>query len=211
MLREDVQINDVTYKWFGAIVLGNIDQWVKGCIENLNQAYGNIVKKESIFLFKLSNQVTYLLAKNDKQSIIKSEFVNIDERGGEIAEIRAGLVYLTSDLNKRFTPQMLNLDQLGALSFRKGCYPGQEIITRIKHLGNPKRRLFRFSAPLTKKPVIGSQLLNSSGTPVGEVVRSVKIDQAKTEFLAVIKIESANKPLHLDNEAEITITKEKLP
>ena len=47
----------------------------------------------------------------------------------------------------RFVAQMLNLDELGAVSFDKGCYPGQEIIARVHNLGGVKRRARRYAAP----------------------------------------------------------------
>ena len=45
-----------------------------------------------------------------------------------------------------FTPHMLNLDLIGAVSFDKGCYPGQEIVARTHYRGATKRRTHRFEA-----------------------------------------------------------------
>ena len=58
------------------------------------------------------------------------------------ALIRAGLPVVGADTRESFIPQMLNLDRLGAVSFTKGCYPGQEIVARTQHLGRIKRRMF---------------------------------------------------------------------
>ena len=49
-----------------------------------------------------------------------------------------------SSQSENYTPHMLNLDLLGAISFDKGCYTGQEIIARTQFLGNSKRRLMRY-------------------------------------------------------------------
>ena len=60
------------------------------------------------------------------------------------AKIRAGIPEILSSQSENYTPHMLNLDLLGAISFDKGCYTGQEVIARTQFLGNSKRRLMRY-------------------------------------------------------------------
>ncbi|MDX1381229.1 MAG: folate-binding protein [Xanthomonadales bacterium] len=55
------------------------------------------------------------------------------------AELRRGVAWLEPATSERFIPQMLGYDRLGAVSFTKGCYPGQEIIARARYLGKVKR------------------------------------------------------------------------
>ena len=59
-------------------------------------------------------------------------------------KIRAGLAEITSENTEKYTPHMLNLDHIGAISFDKGCYTGQEVVARTEHLGQSKRRLMRY-------------------------------------------------------------------
>ena len=54
-------------------------------------------------------------------------------------ELRHGVIWLDPATSERFIPQMLGLDRIGAVSFQKGCYPGQEIIARARYLGQVKR------------------------------------------------------------------------
>jgi folate-binding protein YgfZ len=54
-------------------------------------------------------------------------------------ELEAGVAWLDEDTTEQFLPQMLGHEVIGALSFRKGCYPGQEIIARTRYLGKLKR------------------------------------------------------------------------
>lgn len=54
-------------------------------------------------------------------------------------EIQRGVAWLEPATSERFIPQMLGFDRLGAVSFSKGCYPGQEIIARARYLGRVKR------------------------------------------------------------------------
>jgi hypothetical protein len=55
-------------------------------------------------------------------------------------ELRAGVTWLGPGSSERFIPQMLGCDELGAVSFSKGCYPGQEIVARARYLGSVKRK-----------------------------------------------------------------------
>jgi folate-binding protein YgfZ len=55
-------------------------------------------------------------------------------------EIRNGVTWLGSETTEKFIPQMLGFDQIGAVSYTKGCYPGQEIVARTHYLGKVKRK-----------------------------------------------------------------------
>jgi folate-binding protein YgfZ len=59
-------------------------------------------------------------------------------------KIRAGLADITVESTEKYTPHMLNLDRVGAISFDKGCYTGQEVVARTENLGQSKRRLMRY-------------------------------------------------------------------
>jgi folate-binding protein YgfZ len=62
------------------------------------------------------------------------------------ALIEAGIPVIDESNTEAFTPHMLNLDKLGAISFEKGCYTGQEVVARTEHLGKSKRRMMRYEA-----------------------------------------------------------------
>ena len=109
-----------------------------------------------------------------------------------LAEIRLGIPAITRALAEHFVAQMLNLDALDAISFDKGCYPGQEIIARVRNLGGVKRRARRYGSP-AEPPAVGAALL-ANGTQVGEVVRSAPA-RFGSELLAVIEHDAADKPL----------------
>jgi len=109
-----------------------------------------------------------------------------------LAEIRLGIPTITSSVADRFVAQMLNLDELGAISFDKGCYPGQEIIARIHNLGGVKRRARRYATPVAP-PALGTPVL-AAGSQVGEVVRSAEA-RLGCEVLAVVEHAAAGSPL----------------
>ena len=59
----------------------------------------------------------------------------------ELASIRAGVPTITAATQEAFVPQMANFDLVGGVSFKKGCYPGQEIVARTQYRGGLKRRM----------------------------------------------------------------------
>jgi tRNA-modifying protein YgfZ len=83
----------------------------------------------------------------------------------ELAEIQAGIPEVYPQTSGQFVAQMLNLDKIGAVSFTKGCYPGQEIVARTHHLGRVKRRARLFRAA-GAPPVPGESLADTAGTVV---------------------------------------------
>ncbi|WOG25580.1 hypothetical protein [Endozoicomonas sp. 8E] len=97
---------------------------------------------------------------------------------------------LSPETANNYIPQHLNLPSLKSVSFRKGCYTGQEIVARMQNLGQLKSRCHRLSSDqqLTLEP--DTRLFNSAGKAIGEVIESVQTGQG-TELLAVIRVESA--------------------
>lgn len=55
-------------------------------------------------------------------------------------ELKNGITWLNEGSVEKFIPQMLGFDAIGAVSFKKGCYPGQEIVARARYLGKVKRK-----------------------------------------------------------------------
>ncbi len=89
------------------------------------------------------------------------------------AKIRAGLPEITEQHSEKYTPHMLNLDLLGAISFDKGCYTGQEVVARTQNLGKSKRRLMRYRTDATL--TIGDSL-SDGDRYVGEVINVIGND-----------------------------------
>lgn len=89
-----------------------------------------------------------------------------------------------------FTPHMLNLDLIGAISFDKGCYPGQEIVARTHYRGATKRRTHRFEAA---RPVSVGARVSDGERDIGEVLNAIG-----TDLLAVIPSDKADEALRVD-------------
>lgn len=122
------------------------------------------------------------------------------EAAWRLLEIRAGLPEIYAATQEAFVPQMVNLQYIGGLSFKKGCYPGQEIVARMQYLGKLKRRMFLAHADTDTAPSAGTPLYaegSESGQGVGKVVQAEALPDGGTDLLAVIEIASAEGALRL--------------
>lgn len=106
-----------------------------------------------------------------------------------LCDLRSGIAWLKPQTSARFLPQSLGLEERGGLSYRKGCYPGQEIIARVHYLGKAKERLSAFRHPHSVKAQADS-LVDDDGKTVGHVLDTVS-DHGSTAGLAVIASELA--------------------
>jgi folate-binding protein YgfZ len=85
-------------------------------------------------------------------------------------EVLAGIPRIVAGTAERFVPQMLNFESVDGVNFRKGCYPGQEVVARSQYLGKLKRRMFAAHGS-GEPPAPGSDVLPAAGgEPCGQVV-----------------------------------------
>ena len=63
-------------------------------------------------------------------------------------EVESGIPLIEAATVDRFVPQMINFETVGGVDFRKGCYPGQEVVARSQYRGTIKRRMRLFDAPV---------------------------------------------------------------
>ncbi|HSX70421.1 MAG TPA: folate-binding protein YgfZ, partial [Pseudomonas sp.] len=86
-----------------------------------------------------------------------------------LGQVRAGIGQVFGATRELFIPQMINLQAVGGVSFKKGCYTGQEIVARMQYLGKLKRRLQRLSLAQGEVPEPGVELFSPvHGSSVGE-------------------------------------------
>lgn len=85
-------------------------------------------------------------------------------------EARSGVVRIVSATAEQFVPQMVNLELVGGVDFKKGCYPGQEVVARSQYRGTLKRRAHVFESTKPVQP--GTEVFHSAdpGQPAGMVV-----------------------------------------
>jgi folate-binding protein YgfZ len=93
-----------------------------------------------------------------------------------------------------FIPQMLNLDYLNAISFKKGCYTGQEIVARMKYLGTLKRRMYRVAITDAASLCTGMPCcFPGTEQSVGSVISAAYAGNDTHQLLLVLTDDAANK------------------
>ena len=116
---------------------------------------------------------------------------------------------------EKFLPQSLNLDLIGAVSFKKGCYPGQEIVARIRYRGKPKQRMIAAQLPASFEGMIGDEidLGDDSGSRKATIVcRTYDSIQDHILMLATVPISALDSNLAQHAIADrISITPIDLP
>ena len=107
-------------------------------------------------------------------------------------DIEAVIPELLPEATEQYIPQHLNLPTLEAVSFRKGCYTGQEIVARMQNLGQLKSRTYHLTANTAIDLPANTKLVNAAGKNIGEVLYAVTpVDTSQTELLAVIRVDAA--------------------
>jgi len=103
------------------------------------------------------------------------------------AEARAGVAWVRHATVEAFVPQMINFELLGGVSFKKGCYPGQEIVARSQYRGTLKRRLQVFETD--GAAAVGQEIFHSGDPeqPAG-VVAGSGAHGGRTVLTAEIKL-----------------------
>jgi folate-binding protein YgfZ len=105
-------------------------------------------------------------------------------------DVAAGIPWIVEATREAFVPQMVNFDRIGGVSFDKGCYPGQEVVARVRHLGKVRRRLYRVRADCPIRP--GMPVF--SATPkqaCGQIAGAARAPGGGYDALAVILEDAA--------------------
>jgi folate-binding protein YgfZ len=94
-------------------------------------------------------------------------------------EVLSGIARINAANQELFVPQMVNFELVEGVSFRKGCYPGQEVVARSQYLGKLKRRMFLgLGSGAVPLPGVDVSRL-SGGEPVGQVVLAAPLSDGR--------------------------------
>lgn len=122
-----------------------------------------------------------------------------DEAAWTAACIDAGIASIRAATREQVIPQMIGLEQLGGLDFRKGCYPGQEIVARLHYKGSLKQRMFRVDlGGHAARP--GQPLAGADGSDSGLV-----LDASADQALVLARVAHAGQAVRLDDTDEVTL------
>ena len=120
------------------------------------------------------------------------------------SELSHGVAWLDTNTTEKFIPQMLGYDQIGAVSFTKGCYPGQEIVARTHYLGKVKRKPLLVT--IMDQPVMESgsrvQIQYEAETVDGTLVDTAPEGTENTLMFIITRVEDEKKPVSISHESQ---------
>jgi tRNA-modifying protein YgfZ len=105
-------------------------------------------------------------------------------------QVQSAVARITAPTVEQFVPQMVNFEAVGGVNFKKGCYPGQEVVARSQYRGTLKRRMLPVHgpAPLT----VGQDVYNSDDAeqPAGMVVLSAAAPNGGHDALVELRLQA---------------------
>ena len=127
-------------------------------------------------------------------------------------DVRSGIITIEAATVDRFVPQMVNFELVGGVDFRKGCYPGQEVVARSQYRGTTKRRTFLFECDELPRP--GDDVFASAGE--GEAVGAVAAAAAApggqgASALIELRLVALGSELHLGSSSGPRLRRVELP
>ncbi len=120
-------------------------------------------------------------AKPDQQALAQWQYL----------EVTSGIARITAPVADAFVPQMLNYESVGGVNFKKGCYPGQEVVARSQFRGSLKRRAFVVHADVPL--AVGAEVFNSADAdqPCGTVAAGAPVPDSDTRFAGIVSMQVA--------------------
>lgn len=128
-------------------------------------------------------------------------------------EVMSALPRIETATVDQFVPQMVNFETVGGVNFRKGCYPGQEIVARSQYRGTLKRRAWLAHGPAAMQA--GQEVFSATdpGQPAGQVVNAAAVPAPGQGYSALVevKIAAAGPGLSVDSPQGPALTLDTLP
>jgi hypothetical protein len=197
VLRARVKIEDADDKWVRMGIGGvNAGAIVASSFGRVPEKVMGVERSDSARVLKLADELYEVLLPPDAATghwqALAGRATPVGKTAWNWLLIRAGLPFVHVATQDQFVPQMLNLELIGGVSFKKGCYPGQEIVSRTQYLGKVKRRLFGGHLDGDTAPAIGDPLYSPafSEQSVGQVVMSAPAPEGGFDLLLVSQTEA---------------------
>jgi len=211
-VTRDYQLIGLSGKEVPALTTSLVGAWPKNEYQQAITGQGLVINlpgplaRALVMLKRDAEQFTTTLTK------LKNLTNQVETDCWHLLDIKMGRAQVDAELTGRFLPQMLNYQAIGAVSFKKGCYIGQEIVARTQFRGQVKKRLHR--AHLTTGELnLPAEVYDAEGRQQGEIITIAADRCGELEALAVINqkaIESGS-GLFADPDLKIKVILHKLP
>lgn len=222
VMRSQVVFEDLSQEWVQIGISGpNATGLVENIIGTVPTKANQVTTKDNISCaktdynlsrFELHGPITEMEA---VWNTLASSCQKVASHFWTWLDIQAGIPSITTPVVEAFVPQMVNLHWIEGLSFKKGCYPGQEIVARTHYLGKLKRRMYLAHIDGTDHPAAGDdvyRLSDPQGQGAGKIVLCHPAPQGGCDLLVVMQIEAVESDQIIANrDASKILTFSELP
>ncbi len=198
VLRSKVQLIDNSETLVRIGISGNkARKLMEEILGTIPDSHLGIIHNEQESILHLGQDRFEIIAKPERApklwEYLSSGAVPVGSPYWDWLEIRAGIPVITPATQEQFIPQMVNLEMIGGVSFQKGCYSGQEIISRTQYLGKIKRRMYLGNIHSNTPIAAGDELYSAEieDQPSGIIVNAAPSPDGGFDVLAVLQISSA--------------------
>ncbi|BCG49733.1 folate-binding protein YgfZ [Candidatus Profftella armatura (Diaphorina cf. continua)] len=232
ILRSKVKFKDITHKHliFGLIgkkIAYFLKTWFpnlpKKPYDKIDNVFGTLIR---ITNFNEIPRYQWITANNiigiKIWEILIKKFPVANTFEWSFFDIQSGIPQITLETQEKFIPQMINFELIGGIDFKKGCYPGQEIIARMQYLRKIKYRMMLAVINFTNenkniiffiKPGVNIFSEENSIKPCGKIVNTVKIEDNKINCLVKVKLDyiQNKKKIYINSVHRLLLVFQKLP
>lgn len=163
------------------------------CSQNQNMVCIKMPCRQPRFLFVVNTANSEVALFRDTNDVTEWRY----------QDISSGFPWFDASQSEHYIPQMLNIDQLGGISFNKGCYTGQEIVARTHYLGKSKRQLNLAECNVSLPPDAEAELAildAENKTKCGDVVTIQTLSQNTRMLIVLQTVDDSPKNLILNNQ-----------
>lgn len=174
------------------------------------------VHHNQMIAVRVSEQLSEIWVSADEGPCLRKRLANLlpEEtlNAWLLGQIRSGIGHVTLANREKFIPQMLNLPSLDAVSFKKGCYTGQEIVARMHYLGRLKRHMYRFQMSGDTVPEVGTALLSPvHSSAVGEIVSAARSEHGIELLATALDDAVSDARIYLEGDESALLEQLELP
>jgi len=176
-------------------------------IKNNNYENSVFEKEDCYILNNTSERVSSAIVihkSNDKLDSLprfftSMSFSSLEFNTNKLADMMRGFLRIDMTTKEKYIPQVLNMEILNGISYKKGCYTGQEIVARTHYLGKIKKRIFSIETE-SESMKYGDVIHNIDSESIGEVISNTQDVQSLNISLAILRLDSLDKELYVNNE-----------
>jgi tRNA-modifying protein YgfZ len=203
VLRSKVSLNLLDNQFTCVGFVGSKPLLIQGI--KLPENYLDIVRSHDVMIMRVGkNTERYQLMGdttkvNTFMKLNLPEYTSMSIESWDNLNIFDGIPNIYPTTQEAFIPQSINMDLIDGINFKKGCYTGQEIVARTHYLGKVKRRMFRAFIESEDDLTPGEQIINEKKEAIGQLVRSAKENELRTNMLIELRVDQAHEALYIKN------------